>query len=115
MLSSFLEAYGIVADVLRDLPVGPVEEKALAKRCLGVGRQYLLQERVHSSESVSSLLFRTGVKLAASRGLLRGGRDVAAQRVVFAKEMRELVSRGEQINRLNNERLAALISGSRRR
>jgi glycerol-3-phosphate O-acyltransferase len=114
MLSSFLEAYGIVADVLRDLPAGPVEEKALEKRCLGVGRQYLLQERVHSSESVSSLLFRTGVKLVASRGLLRGGREVAAQRVVFAKEMRELVSRGVQINGLNGLRLEALLSGSAR-
>jgi glycerol-3-phosphate O-acyltransferase len=99
-----------VADVLRDLPPGAVQEKQLEKRCLGIGRQYLFQERVHSSESVSSLLFRTGVKLAASRGLLRGGQDVQADRVVFATELHQLVSRAQRIDQLNAQRLRALLS-----
>jgi glycerol-3-phosphate O-acyltransferase len=111
MLTSFLEAYAIVAVVLEGLESAPIEERELRKRCLAVGRQYLLQERVHSSESVSSLLFRTGVQLAASRGLLAGGDAVRHDRVAFAWAMRELVRRAQAVGRLNEERLNEVVSG----
>ena len=111
MLSSFLEAYAIVGDVLEGLQGAAIEDRDLRKRCLGVGRQYLLQERVHSSESVSSLLFRTGVQLAASRGLLAGGDEVRDQRVAFAWRTRELMRRAQSINTMNEARLQELVSG----
>jgi glycerol-3-phosphate O-acyltransferase len=110
MLSSFLEGYGIVADVLAELGAAPIEERELRRRCLGVGRQYLLQERVHSAESVSSLLFRTGARLAASRGLLAGGEDVRERRVAFSAMLQDLLRRAERIDRLNTSRLEQLLS-----
>jgi glycerol-3-phosphate O-acyltransferase len=110
MLSSFLEGYAIVGDVLDGLQGAAIEERDLRKRCLGVGRQYLLQERVHSSESVSSLLFKTGVQLAASRGLLSAEPGVRDDRVAFAWTLRELLRRAQVINRLNEQRLSELVS-----
>ena len=49
MLRPFFEAYEIVADVLRDAPA-EIDEKELTKRALGVGRQYVAQDRVRSNE-----------------------------------------------------------------
>lgn len=109
MLSSFLEAYSIVGEVLEGLPPTALEVKDLERRSLGVGKQYLLQERVQSSESVSALLFKTGVKLAASRGLLLAGARVREDRVAFSWELRELVRRAQTIDRLTDDRLAELV------
>jgi glycerol-3-phosphate O-acyltransferase len=110
MLSSFLEGYAIVGDVLDGLQGAAIDERDLRKRCLAVGRQYLLQERVHSSESVSSLLFKTGVQLAASRGLLSAEPGVRDDRVAFAWTLRELLRRAQVINRLNEQRLSELVA-----
>jgi glycerol-3-phosphate O-acyltransferase len=109
MLSSFLEGYGIVADVLKDQPAVAIDAKELGKRCLDVGRQYLYQERVHSSESVSSLLFKTGVQLAASRNLLRGGHQVVPEREAFSRELSELLERTHRLDEINEGRLRALL------
>nr|MDT0525305.1 hypothetical protein [Streptomyces sp. DSM 41633] len=49
MLRPFFEAYGIVADVLRDAPA-EIGERDLTKRALGVGRQYVAQGRVGCNE-----------------------------------------------------------------
>ena len=48
MLRPFFEAYEIVADVLRDAPA-EIDEKELTKKALGVGRQYVAQNRVRSN------------------------------------------------------------------
>ena len=73
MLRPFFEAYEIVADVLRDAPA-EIDEKDLTKRALGVGRQYVAQNRVRSNESVSALLFATARQVAADQHLLEPGR-----------------------------------------
>ena len=70
VLRSFLEAYWVVADRLCAHGDAPVEPEAIVKECLGVGRQYHLQGRIKSAEAVSSELFKTGLKLAANRGLI---------------------------------------------
>jgi glycerol-3-phosphate O-acyltransferase len=109
MLSSFVEAYVVVADVLQGLQEAAVDERALRRRCLSVGRQYLLQQRLQTSESVSTLLFRTGVQLAAHRGLLAGGDDVVARRRAFSAELRDVLRRAEQSRGRSQQGLAGLV------
>jgi glycerol-3-phosphate O-acyltransferase len=97
----FVEAYWLVADVLASEasggPCGPVEEQAVIRRALGLGHQYVAQRRLRSSESVSVLLFQTALQLAANRGLLAGGEDVAARRHAFLAELRGLLRRLDRI------------------
>jgi glycerol-3-phosphate O-acyltransferase len=70
------------------------------KRALGLGRQYVAQRRLRSSESVSVLLFQTALQLMRNRGLLEAGSDVAERRVVFLAELRDLLKRLDQIEDL---------------
>jgi len=95
----FVEAYRLVADVL-------VNDDALAddaevtRRALGLGRQYVAQRRLRSSESVSVLLFATGLQVARNRGLFEPGEDLAARRAGFLAELRDLIRRLDQIEDL---------------
>ncbi|HEX9530000.1 MAG TPA: hypothetical protein VF954_02600, partial [Acidimicrobiales bacterium] len=98
VLGSFLEAYMVVADRLAARPPGPVDEAAFLDECIGVGRQYRLQQRIHSTESISKELFRNALALAAGRGLLEG--DDPAGRGAFAAELGEVVDRVDSLRRL---------------
>jgi glycerol-3-phosphate O-acyltransferase len=108
VLGSFLEAYTVVGDRLAARPPGPVDEKEFLAECIGVGRQYRLQQRIHSEESISKELFRGALSLAAGRGLLEGGpgddpgllADVARRRDAFAAELREVADRIDSLRRL---------------
>jgi len=98
----FVEAYRIVADVLvsGDVPTaadGSADRDEVTRRALGLGRQYVAQRRLRSSESVSVLLFQTALQLADNRGLLGPGEDVAAQRAGFLAELRDLLRRLDEI------------------
>ncbi|MGW4356025.1 glycerol-3-phosphate 1-O-acyltransferase [Nocardia sp. NPDC004582] len=100
VLRSFFDAQLVVAERLaaRD-PVDPVDRKALIDECLQVGKQMLLQQRLHSPESVSSELFGSAVKLADNHGLLTPAgdpADLAARRSAFAAELRAI---GQRITR----------------
>jgi glycerol-3-phosphate O-acyltransferase len=90
MLRPFFEAYEIVADVLRDAPA-EISEKELTKRALGVGRQYVAQDRVRSSESVSALLFATARQVLADQDLLAPAADLADRRGAFLAELRGIL------------------------
>jgi glycerol-3-phosphate O-acyltransferase len=125
VLGSFLEAYMVVADRLAAHPPGAVDEAAFLDECIGVGRQYRLQQRIHSAESISKELFRSALALASGRGLLAGPgdggcppdsgggsrqrqpgadasalADVARRRDAFAAELREIVDRVDSLRRL---------------
>jgi glycerol-3-phosphate O-acyltransferase len=105
IIRPFVEAYRIVADVLagEDVPTaadGSVDRDAVTQRALGLGRQYVAQRRLRSSESVSVLLFQTALQLADNRGLLGPGEDVAARRVGFLAELRDLLRRLDEIENL---------------
>ena len=104
VLGSFLEAYMVVADRLAAHPPGPVDERRFLDECIGVGRQYRLQQRIHSAESISKELFRNALALAAGRGLLAAGRRPARadirRREAFAAELREVVDRVDSLRRL---------------
>ena len=98
----------VVADRLAAHPPGPVAEPAFLNECIGVGRQYRLQQRIHSTESISKELFRSALALAAGRGLLAapgddagvGPGDVARRREAFAVELAEVVDRVDSLRRL---------------
>ena len=74
VLRPFLEAYRVVADALEALDHRTdVDEKQFLVECMALGRQYRLQHRIQSAESVSTVLFETALRLAGNRGLLAGG------------------------------------------
>jgi glycerol-3-phosphate O-acyltransferase len=106
----FVEAYRIVADVLATDDVvgsggsagsgGSVDDAEVIRRSLGLGRQYVAQRRLRSSESVSALLFGTALQLARNRGLLETGADAAVRRAAFLTELRDLLRRLDRIENL---------------
>ena len=87
MLRVFFEAYEIVADVLRDAPAD-IGQKELTELALGVGRQYVAQTRVRSSESVSTLLFATARQVVADQDLIAAAPDLTERRIAFLRELR---------------------------
>jgi glycerol-3-phosphate O-acyltransferase len=95
----FVEAYRIVADVLAS-DDNLTDDAEVTRRALGLGRQYVAQRRLRSSESVSVLLFATALQLAGNRGLLDPGEDVAARRAGFLAELRDLLRRLDRIEDL---------------
>ena len=102
MLRPFFEAYAIVADVLRDAPA-EIGEKELTKRALGVGRQYVAQDRMRSSESVSTLLFGTARQVAADQHLLEATADLAERRRAFLAELRAILGDLEKVEQISRE------------
>jgi glycerol-3-phosphate O-acyltransferase len=101
MVRPFVEAYRIVADVLvNDDVTASDEDSEVTNRALGLGQQYVAQRRLRSAESVSVLLFQTGLQLARNRGLFEPTAGLAARRAAFLAELRHLVRRLDQIEDL---------------
>jgi glycerol-3-phosphate O-acyltransferase len=105
MLRPFLEAYEIVADVLRDAPA-EISEKDLTKLALGVGKQFSAQGRVHSNESVSALLFATARQVAADQGLLEPAPDLAERRSTFLAELRAILDDMDRVELVSFEQFS---------
>jgi glycerol-3-phosphate O-acyltransferase len=95
VLGPFVEAYAVVAGRLTALdPRTEVDESAFLRECVGVGRQYVMQRRLDSPESVSRELFRGTLRLAANRELMGpDGDDLRAARAAFAAEIDDVVRR----------------------
>ncbi|WP_433491594.1 glycerol-3-phosphate 1-O-acyltransferase [Nocardia grenadensis] len=99
VLRSFFDAQLVVAERLaaRD-PAAPIDRKEFVEECVSVGRQMLLQQRLHSTESVSTELFGSALKLAANRGLLEPAdpesaesvAELATRRAEFAERLRTI-------------------------
>jgi glycerol-3-phosphate O-acyltransferase len=111
VLRPFLEAYRVVADHLASSPGDePIDETRFVQACLGLGRQYHLQRRVHSTDSVSKVLFQTALKLADNRGLVSSSEpDLAERRNVFAAEIRTALRHTDAVDALARSRSAGLI------
>jgi glycerol-3-phosphate O-acyltransferase len=110
ILRPFLHAYVVLADgLLRENPETPFDQNAVLERCMGLGKQYLLQRRIQSAESVSKVLFETALKLARNRGLLDPAPDLAERRKAFADEIRAAIRRTDAIELLAQSRVAGLI------
>ena len=106
MLRPFFEAYEIVADVLRDAPA-EIGEKDLTKKALGVGRQYVAQNRVRSNESVSALLFATARQVAADQHLLEPAADLDERRTAFRDELRGILGDMDKVEQIAREQFYA--------
>lgn len=102
VLRPWLEAYYVVADRLAALPEDEVlDEKEFLAECLRVGRQWALQRRLASEESVSLELFKPALQLARHRDLvIPGPAGLAARRAEFRDELRTLVGRVNSIAEL---------------
>ena len=107
-LRSFLESYRVVADQLVRLdPAQPFDEKRFLALCIGVGRQYKLQKRIHAADSISKVLFQTALRLARNRELLiEGDASSTAARLAFANEIHDVLRRVDIIVALAASRRA---------
>ena len=111
-LLPFLESYRVVAENLtRWDPEVEWDTPRFLDECLALGKQQLLQRRIHSGSSVSKVLFETALKLARNRSLAEAGAPaLAARRQEFAVEVRDALRRAEAIAALAASRRAGLIS-----
>lgn len=98
MLRPYFEAYELVADALCDAPA-EIDEKDLTDRAMGIGRQYVAQDRVRSVESVSALLFTTARQVAADQGLLEESPELGARRSAFLDELRAILADMDKVDR----------------
>lgn len=106
VLRSFFEAYVVVADALDAHGLGAhFDEKKFLNSCGNVGRQYMLQKKIQSAESVSKHLFQTGLQLARNQKLLDMTDNMAARRTSFAVMLRDVLRRIDTIEALAWERL----------
>ena len=102
VLRPYFEAYEIVADVLRDAPA-EIDEKELTKKALGVGNQYVAQNRVRSTEAVSALLFATARQVAADQHLLEPAADLVERRTAFRDELRDVLRDMDKVEQISRE------------
>jgi glycerol-3-phosphate O-acyltransferase len=94
VLRPFLDAYHLVADRLAAWEGEEVDEPRFLDECLRVGRQWALQGRLASEESVSLELFKPALQLARHRDLLDpSAPQLAQRRADFRDELRETVRR----------------------
>jgi glycerol-3-phosphate O-acyltransferase len=102
VLRPYFEAYMIVADVLRDSPA-EIGEKDLTKKALGVGNQYVAQNRVRSTEAVSALLFATARQVAVDQHLLEPAADLTERRTAFRDELRAVLRDMDMVETISFE------------
>ncbi len=111
VLRPFLESYRLVADHLEARPAdAEFDQGACVEACVGLGKQYLLQHRLHSSASVSHVLIKSALELAGNRDLLGPGDAVLSERRrALAVEVREALRRIDAIEALAASRRAGYI------
>ncbi|MEU0496089.1 glycerol-3-phosphate 1-O-acyltransferase [Mycobacterium sp. NPDC006124] len=102
ILRPFVEAYEIVADVLRGTPPD-IGEKDLTTLALGVGGQYIAQHRVRSNESVSALLFATARQVISDQNLLEPAADLEERRSAFLAELRGILGDMGKVEEFSRE------------
>jgi glycerol-3-phosphate O-acyltransferase len=111
VIRPFIESYRVVSDALQQCAEdAEIDRDALVSDCLGLGKQYQLQERIQSRASVSKVLFGTALKLADNRRLVEcGAPGQGAARAAFAEEIRDVHRRVEVVVALAASRRAGLI------
>lgn len=106
MLRVFFEAYEIVADVLRGAPAD-IGREELTDMALGLGRQYVAQTRIRSSESVSTLLFATARQVLDDQDLIAPAPDLADRRAAFLHELRAILRDLDYVGRIARDQFVA--------
>ena len=101
MLRPYLDAYLLVADrLLLDERGEDFDESAFLDECLRVGRQWVLERRLASEESLSTEMFAAALRLARHRDLFAtSDPGLLDRRVAFLREIdgvrRDVESIGE--------------------
>lgn len=105
VLRPFLDAYHIVADRLAAYDDDEFDEQRFLDSCLRIGKQWQLQRKITSAESISLELFKNALRLARHNGLV-GGRedDPDGRRAQFAAEARAACRRVNQLAELARDR-----------
>ncbi len=87
-----VDAYSVVAEQLATADASEeFDEQQFLTGCLRVGRQWALQRRLASEESVSAEMFATALKLARHRELVMSDDpNLSKRRRDFADELREV-------------------------
>lgn len=92
VLRPFIEAYQVVADLISAAAYhATIDQDQLRKDAMSLGKQYQLQGRIKTAESVSTVLFDSAIQLAANRKLFAQGPDMVDRRKAFADEIRRIV------------------------
>jgi glycerol-3-phosphate O-acyltransferase len=101
-LLPYIEAYGVVAEVLESLEPGVgIDEKECVALSLKYGEQRYRQRRISSKASIAKLLFTNGYNLFSNLGLTADGDPTLAEkREVVSAEFAELSDRLERIHKL---------------
>jgi len=111
MLRSFLEAYLIVADTLCAAAAATLDDDAvLLEACARRGQDYLQQGRLANPESVSRVLFASGLRLARHRGLVGPGAGTAADRQALAAQLRKLLAAMDVVYAVALRRVQAMVT-----
>ncbi|MGC2653964.1 MAG: glycerol-3-phosphate 1-O-acyltransferase [Mycobacterium sp.] len=113
MLRVFFEAYEVVADVLRDAPA-EIGAKELTQLALSVGRQFVAQGRVSSSEPVSTLLFATARQVVTDQNLLEPADDLGERRDAFRRELRHILHDFDHVAQIARKKFVAREADARR-
>jgi glycerol-3-phosphate O-acyltransferase len=102
VLRPFIDAYWVVATQLVEHgDARELDEERFLAQCLQVGRQWALQRRIASLESVSAEMFRTALRLARHRDLVdAGSSNLLDRRQQFADQLFGVRGRIEEIARL---------------
>ena len=95
-LRTFFDAYKVVADVL-SLDVGESQpgDRAIIDRCMKLGSQMVLQQRIASDDAVNSFYFSNALRLAESRGLMETGAE--EKRRILVAEIGDVLYRMDLI------------------
>ncbi|WP_406269893.1 glycerol-3-phosphate 1-O-acyltransferase [Nocardia sp. NBC_00881] len=95
VLRSFIDAQLVVAERLAAREAGDeIDRKEFIAECVAVGKQMMLQQRLHSPESVSTELFTSALKLADNYGLLEtAAQDAVSHRAESVDRRREFAER----------------------
>jgi glycerol-3-phosphate O-acyltransferase len=106
ILRPFLDAYAVVANQLVERgETDHFDEDKFIARCLVVGRQWALQHRIASEESVSAEMFRTALRLARHNELVEPNiPDLPQRRRAFVEEIDGYRARIEQVAKLADQR-----------
>jgi glycerol-3-phosphate O-acyltransferase len=110
-LRPFLDAQLVVAQCLLDRdPRRELVKDEFMAECLGRSRQWLLQGRLHSAESISQELFSGALQLAANRDLVDPGRDeLRERRAAFADDVSGVLANAREIGEIDAQMLSEVL------
>tara|TARA_R110001583_G_scaffold174631_1_gene329109 strand:+ start:17857 stop:19761 length:1905 start_codon:yes stop_codon:yes gene_type:complete len=107
VLMPFMEAYVIVAELMASKGGGTISDESLfIAECLSVGRQWVLQYKIRSPESLSQELFKNALKLAKNRDLLEQRLGLHEDRLALKDYLHSVVAALANVESLDLERCA---------